>query len=94
MYLCQDRAIPSMQQTNKTLNNFHFFLFLSVYEWYQILEKDINLVWRPDVSFVNVIDTKILPLYGNEETFQLWFSASDNHMEHYQAIKGTNYLLL
>ena len=62
----------------------------SVYEWYQILEKDINLVWRPDVSFVNVIDTKILPIYGNEESFQLWFSASDNHMEHYQAIKEVN----
>ena len=60
-----------------------------VYEWYQILEQDIDYVWRPDILFQKVIDTKILPMYGNEEIFQMWFNTKDNHMEHYQAIKVT-----
>ena len=30
-----------------------------------------------------------MPMYGNDEKFQLWFDPSDNHMEHYQSVKVT-----
>ena len=54
--------------------------------WYKVLEKEEDLVWRPDITFRKLKDMRILPLYGNEEIYQLWFNINDSHMEHYQAV--------
>ena len=39
--------------------------------------------------FRKVIHTEILPLYGDEEHFQLWLNKEESWMEHYQSMKVT-----
>ena len=47
------------------------------------------MVWRPDITFRKIVGIETLPTYGNDEKFQLWFCATDNHMEYFQAVKVT-----
>ena len=64
-----------------------FIIFLRVERgWYKVLEKEEDLVWRPDITFRKLNDMRILPMYGQELIYQLWFSTDDSHMEHYQAV--------
>ena len=51
-----------------------------------LLEKEENLVWRPDITFRKLKNMRILPMYGNELRYQLWFNTNDSHMEHYQYV--------
>ena len=74
------RALPNTTQPC-TAENAHY--------WYRILEKEVDLVWRPDITFRKIVGIETLTMYGADEKFQLWFCAADNHMEYFQAVKVT-----
>ena len=58
-------------------------------KWYQITDHDIHNVWHPEMIFNKVVSTEILPTWGKDTPFSMWFNSETHLVEYLQRIKVT-----
>ena len=59
-------------------------------KYFQITQKNhINNVWNPEVAFNKVVQTEILPQWGSDILYAMWFNNNTNGFQFRQGIKVT-----
>ena len=54
-----------------------------------MIQNEPNFVWRPDISFLSLTDTKRLTTYGSSEGFIFWLDTQENKLQYDEALRVT-----